>query len=221
MLFAVSDYLRYRFEKGCYSRSRLEAQGFFLADAWSAYKLTGLVRDGDILFSQPRRAFASWIVMYFQGGPCSHVGTLTAEGTVLEAITSGVVERPVSVYFDGMHYLCIKRLRGIDDDRARKAVSWMRSQIGCRYAWGKVMALGFHILIGNHWDWRPRISLDAFIALLFLWGILYEVPRMQVAIAAIAILYAAVLLFCRWKMHRKYPNGISDILAPSDPLPDA
>ena len=162
VLFAVVDYLLYRFQRGSYSPRKLEADVWFLADESSLDKLKS-VRNGDVLFSQPINSFTSWVVMYFQGGPCSHVGTLTNEGTIVEAITAGVVERPASVYFDGKHYLTIRRLQQMDEESGQRVVFWMRSRIGNRYGWGKVVSLGLHILIGNHWDWRPRISFDVLI----------------------------------------------------------
>ena len=92
MIFALVDYLRYRFQRGPYSPRKLEEGGWFLADK-SSLNMLKAARNGDVLFSQPVNSFTSWVVMYFQGGPCSHVGMLTNEGTVIEAIAIGVIER--------------------------------------------------------------------------------------------------------------------------------
>lgn len=200
MIFALVDYLWYRFQRGPYSPRRLKEASWFLADK-SSLDIIRTARNGDIIFSQPTNSFPSWVVMYFQGGPCSHVGTLTKEGTVIEAITTGVVERSASVYFDGKHYLAIGRLPQWDEEIGQRAVSFMRSQIGCRYAWGKVVSLGFHILIGDHWDWRPRTSLDALILLTTAWLAAYKFPSIQWGILTVGAVYAATVFIIRLRPH--------------------
>jgi hypothetical protein len=200
VIFALVDYLRYRFQGGPYSPRKLEEEGWFLADESSLDAIKD-ARDGDVLFSQPINSFKSWVVMYFQGGPCSHVGMLTNEGTVVEAIGDGVVERPASVYFDGNHYLAVKRLRQSNDEAGHRMVSLARSQIGCKYNWGGVVSLGFHILIGNHWDWRPRISFDAFILLASAWLVAYKFPSVRWFILFVGTAYAATLFMVRLRLH--------------------
>jgi hypothetical protein len=84
--------------------------------------------------------------MYVTGSLWSHVGILTSEGTVMEAITQGAVERPVSCYFDGKHYLCIKPLNStFTDERRREIVSHGRSMLGIRYGWAQAIRLGGEI----------------------------------------------------------------------------
>src|ERR1700730_4899712 len=128
MIFALIDYLKYQFQKGQYSRANLERDGWFFADKSSVGMLDS-VRNGDMLFCQPIGSFTSWVVMYFQGGPCSHVGTLTENKTVLEAITTGVTERPASAYFDGKHFLAIRRHPGITTEQEQQVVGFLRDQI--------------------------------------------------------------------------------------------
>jgi hypothetical protein len=200
VILAATDYLQYRFQKGQYSPRTLEAEGWFLADSSSFDKLK-TVRDGDILFSQPTQSFTSWVVMYFQGGPCSHVAMLTKEGTVIEAISSGVVERPADVYFDGKHFLTIRRHREWNEELGQKLVSFQRSQIGRGYASRKVIVLGFHILIGNHWNRRLRLSIDILTVLAALWLISYRLPSLQAAILVLAALYSMAVIVIRLKSH--------------------
>jgi hypothetical protein len=155
-----------------------------------------------MLLSQPINSFSSWVIMYLQGGPCSHVAMLTKEGTVIEAISAGVVERPVDVYFDGKRYLTIRRHREWNEELGQKVVSFSRSQVGCKYAWRKVIALGFHTLIGNHWNWRPGLSFDVLTILAAGWFISHRHPDWQAAILALAALYALAVLIMRSKPHR-------------------
>lgn len=198
--FAVVDYLSYRFQRGPYSRRKLEAEGWFLADE-SSLDMLGTVRNGDMLFSQPINSFMSWVVMYFQGGPGSHVGMLTDQGTIVEAVTAGVVERSASAYFDGKHYLKIGRHRQMNEDSGKKAVFFMRSHIGKKYGWGKAVSLGLHILIGNHWDWRSRITIDVLFFLATAWLVAYKVSSLRWAIPAVGILYASLVFIIRLRPH--------------------
>jgi hypothetical protein len=196
VIFALFDYLNYRFQRGLYSPRKLKEEGWFFADK-SSLDILSAARNGDILFSQPINSFTSWAVMYFQGGPCSHVGMLTNEKTVIEAITAGVVERPASVYFDGKHYLAIRRHGDFNEEKGEQAVLFARSTIGCKYGWGKVVLLGLHILVGNHWDWRPRISFDVLIFLAIMWLAAYKFPSIRWLIQALGILYATIVFLAR------------------------
>jgi hypothetical protein len=200
VIFALVDYLKYRFQWGQYSPRKLEEDGWFFADK-SSLDMLRAARNGDVLFSQPINSFTSWVVMYFQGGPCSHVGMLTSEGTVIEAITAGVVERSASEYFDGKHYVGIREHREWNSEMGQQLVSTARSQIGCKYNWGGVVSLGFHILIGNHWDWRPRISFDVLIFLATAWLTAYKFPSARWTILAVGVLYGAILFMVRLKPH--------------------
>jgi hypothetical protein len=200
VIFALIDYLRYRFQKGPYSLRKLERDGWFVGDK-SSLDVLKAANDGDILCCQPLNSPASWIVMYFQGGPCSHVAMLTKQGNVIEAIASGVVERPASVYFDGKHYLTIRHHQQWTEEMGRALVSSMRKLIGCRYGWGKLVSLGFHILIGNTSDWRPRIGIDAFILLATVWLAAYKIPSIRWVVLAIGALYAATLFMVRLRPH--------------------
>jgi len=200
VIFALVDYVRYRFQRGPYSPQKLKEDGWFLADESSLEMIKG-ARDADILFSQPTNSFTSWVVMYFQGGPCSHVATLTKAGTVVEAITSGVVERSASVYFDGKHYLAIGKHRQWNEEIGQRVVSFMRSQVGCRCGWGKIVSLGFHILIGDHSDWRPRISFDVLILLATAWLAAYKFHSVQWGILTVGAVYAGTVSIIRLRPH--------------------
>ena len=200
MIFALVDYLRYRFQRGQYSPRKLEEDGWFFAEK-SSLDMLSAARNGDLLFSQPINSFTSWVVMYFQGGPCSHVGMLTNEGTVIEAITAGHVEHPASAYFDGKHYLAIGKHREWDNETRQQTVSIARSQIGLGYGWGNLVSLGLHILIGDHRDWRPRISFDVLIFLATAWLATYKFPSLRWMILAVGILYGSMVFIFRLRPH--------------------
>src|SRR6185437_2690678 len=138
--------------------------------------------------------------MYFQGGPGSHVAALTDKGTVVEAITTGVTERLASVYFDGKHYVVIKR-PDWSVENGRMMIRSMRSKIGIGYGWHQVIAVGISIFFGNHWDWQPRISGDVFVSLAMLAFATYRFNALFWTIVALAGLYASVLVVTRSKPH--------------------
>lgn len=171
MILALIDYLKYRFQKGPYSAKNLERDGWFFADESSLHRLDG-VHNGDMLFCYSIGSFTSWAVMYFQGASVggSHVATLTENKTVIEAITTGVTERPASVYFDGKHFLAITPVPRGTLESEQLALHFMRGQIEKKYSFGGVARLGLNIIIGNHPDWRPRISIDVLIVLFFFCG---------------------------------------------------
>ncbi len=199
MIFALVDYLRYRFQRGQYAPQKLKKDGWFLADESSLTKLKA-VGNGGTLFSLPVNSFTSWVVMYCQGGPPSHVAMLTKEGTVIEAITAGVVERPVSVYFDGKHYLQIWILP-LDAEGGKRMLSFARSQIGCRYGSEQVVRLGLLILLGDHHHWRPQISFDVLIFLATAWLSAYKLPPLRWVILALGVVYGLIVFIFRLRPH--------------------
>jgi hypothetical protein len=91
MLFALTDFTQYLLRNGPYSPGAFVGQGAFLATSDAVSHLDG-VRDGDGIFCHPLNSFVGWVVMYVTGGPWSHVGIFTSEGTVLEAITRALLK---------------------------------------------------------------------------------------------------------------------------------
>ena len=53
---------------------------------------------GDMLCVFDTKNVFSWVISKVDRGPWSHTAICTGEGTVLEAITTGVCERPLDVY---------------------------------------------------------------------------------------------------------------------------
>jgi hypothetical protein len=63
---------------------------------------------GKLFFYHGCNSFSSWLVMYFTSSIWSHTGAFTENGFVVDATTSGVIERPLYDYFDGKSYICVK-----------------------------------------------------------------------------------------------------------------
>lgn len=192
MIFAATDFIQYLLREGPYSEGVFHLQGAFLATPDTA-SILDQVRDGDGIFCHPLNAFMSWIVMYVTGGPWSHVGILTNQGTVLEAITQGFVERPATCYFDGRHYVCIKRLNATDEQR-RKVVSLGRQGVGIiKYDWLGAFRLGLVHIFGAHDGWQIRCSIDVVLLLSIFYFVARHSPLVRSVLALLAVAYIAVV----------------------------
>jgi hypothetical protein len=75
----------------------------------------------------------SRLIARFDHGTWSHVGTYTGDGTILEAIKDGVVERDIEVYRNPRYRLGLYRHKSMDPKSAVNLVGFMRSQLGKRY----------------------------------------------------------------------------------------
>jgi hypothetical protein len=194
MIFALTDFAQYFLRNGPYSDGAFTNQSAFLATADEIVRLDG-IRDGDAIFCHPLHSPVSWVIMYVTGGPWSHVGTLTNAGTVLEAVTQGVVERPATCYFDGKHYVCIKHLMdAITDEQRRKMVSFGRSKVGVvKYSYLKAILLGLHIIFGFNSGWQVRCSIDIVLLLCMLAVLAKGLAWLQFAMISLAVVYIVIV----------------------------
>jgi hypothetical protein len=194
MLFALTDFTQYLLRNGPYSPGAFVGQGAFLATSDAVSHLDG-VRDGDGIFCHPLNSFVGWVVMYVTGGPWSHVGILTSEGTVLEAITRGVVERSATCYFDGRHYILIKHLHPrVTNEQRRHMISRGRSKVGIvKYDWAGVIRLGLRLIFGFNYGWQIRCSIDVVLFLCTLSFVARAIPWLRLAFILLAGIYIAIV----------------------------
>jgi hypothetical protein len=194
MIFALTDFAQYLLRNGPYRNGILVGQGAFLATPETVSRFER-VRDGDAIFSHPVNSFVSWLIMYVTGGPWSHVGTLTSEGTVLEAIAQGVVERPVTCYLDGKHYVLIKHLMAaVTDSQRHRIVSFGRSKVGiAKYGWGKAIRLGLRIIFGFSSGWQIRCSIDVVLLLITLSFLAKPFPSLRLGLILLASIYIVIV----------------------------
>lgn len=109
--------------------------------------MLSVIRIGDYVFTLDTKSRLSQLIVYLDQGTWGHVGCYTGNGNVAEAITAGVVERPIDAYHNSRFRLGIYRLdRSQDDIDARS--EFLRSQLGKPYAFKKVLALGARMLVG-------------------------------------------------------------------------
>ncbi len=94
-----------------------------------------------------RDSFLSWLVMYYTVSVWSHVGTFTEHGHIIDATTAGVIEHPLSDYFDGKSYIIILAVKDglYSEEQAAKSLEWGRSQIGCGFAKAPVALTSFWV----------------------------------------------------------------------------
>jgi hypothetical protein len=97
MIFAVLDYISYRFRRGAYSDERIQAEGGSLATKEN-YPHPERFRPGDIVFLHTADSFLSWTVMYYTSSVWSHTATVTTDGNIVDATTGGVFEHPLDDY---------------------------------------------------------------------------------------------------------------------------
>jgi len=84
----------------------------------------------------PRSACARW----------SHAGILTGRGTVVEALTRGVVETPLTAYQDIEHV--VVRVDATPEQRSL-AVKFADHAVGRRYGWVEIVSLAVSLLTGT------------------------------------------------------------------------
>jgi hypothetical protein len=119
-------------------------------------QFVSLLQPSDLVFVLDTQSIISKAITAVDHGVWSHVAGYVGGGQIVEAITSGVVERDVAVYNTRFHRLGLYRSKGTGD--VAKGIAAHRSQIGKRYNYKGVFILGIKKLlkIGP----RPRILGD-------------------------------------------------------------
>lgn len=108
--------------------------------------LKSLVAEGDLLFTLDTSSFFSRVISRVDRGPWSHCAMCTGEETVIEAITSGVCERPLDVYADFHYRIGLYRFRcGLPNRKHTIEIS--RSKMGQPYSYRKSVLAGIQKLV--------------------------------------------------------------------------
>ena len=106
---------------------------------WLALK--SMATKGDLLFTYDNNSIVSKIISFVDRGPWSHSAVCTGEGTIIEAIASGVCERPIEVYAESMYRVGLYRVRyGLPD--TDKGLKIARSELGTPYGYMKAALIG-------------------------------------------------------------------------------
>lgn len=108
-------------------------------------ELKRAIQKGDLLFTFDSKSLSSKLISWVDNGPWSHCATCSGDGTVIEAITSGMVERPIDSYAPSRYRLGLYRLRRGTFD-ADKMIAFSRAQLGKPYNYRGALRAGFEKL---------------------------------------------------------------------------
>jgi Permuted papain-like amidase enzyme, YaeF/YiiX, C92 family len=111
-------------------------------------KMKSVLQRGDGIFVIDAESLASRIIAYLDQGTWSHVGTYSGNGQIVEAITSGVVERSMEAYHHRRYRLGAYRLPGATAEQIDTLISFARTQIGGGYNYRGAITLGLRLALG-------------------------------------------------------------------------
>jgi len=112
------------------------------------WKLLPLLQNGDLIFTIDSRSFASRMIAFLDQGAWSHVGLYVGDGKIIEAITSGVVERHIEVYHYPRYRLGAYRIDRATPGQIDLMIQFDRKQLGKSYNWAQLLCLGAQLLFG-------------------------------------------------------------------------
>jgi Permuted papain-like amidase enzyme, YaeF/YiiX, C92 family len=107
-----------------------------------------LLQRGDLIYTFDNKSVMSRIIRYLDQGTWSHVACYVGDGQIIEAITSGVVERGLSAYRDTRYRLGVYRFPQATADNINHMIAFQRSTVGDRYSYRKAFIAGARLLIG-------------------------------------------------------------------------
>ncbi len=97
---------------------------------------------GDLVQVFNEKSLVSKVIAVLDHGSWSHSAMYTGDQTVTEAITSGISERPISVYKNPSIRLGVYRHPGMTVEKARTIIAFGRTQLGKPYGWRQAFVLG-------------------------------------------------------------------------------
>ncbi len=110
--------------------------------------LTATLQKGDLIFTLDSTSMASKLITYLDQGAWSHVGLYAGEGRIVEAITSGVVERSIEAYHHPRYRLGAYRVDSAKPKQIETMIFFQRTQIGKPYGWTQLLRLGAQLVFG-------------------------------------------------------------------------
>lgn len=123
-------------------------------------ELPHILIAGDCIQVFDENSFVSKIIAAVDHGCWSHSAVYTGDQTIIEAVTAGCSERPVSVYKDPRFRLGVYRHPNFSEEQVRIGIAFLRAQLGKPYAWRKVFILGLQKLLHIHRDTRKLSPND-------------------------------------------------------------
>jgi hypothetical protein len=111
-------------------------------------KMKSVLQKGDAIFSIDTKSVTSRMIAYLDQGTWSHVGTYTGDGKIVEATTSGVIERDLEAYHNCRYRLGAYRIPGATEEKIDSMISFLRKQVGKRYNYFGAVTLGLRLVLG-------------------------------------------------------------------------
>ena len=111
-------------------------------------KICRCVAEGDAIVTFDTKSIVSRIITHLDQGTWSHVGQYVGNGKIVEAITPGVVERSIEDYHHYRYRLGVYRVPGASAEQIDSMIARLRSRIGDRYSYRKVLLLGIRLSLG-------------------------------------------------------------------------
>jgi hypothetical protein len=124
-------------------------------------KFVGALQRGDGIFTFDTKSTVSRLITHLDQGAWSHCGTYVGDGKIVEAITSGVVERSIEAYHHYRYRLGVYRFPGASPEQINSLIALLRSNIGDGYSYRKVLILGLRLALGIWPSLNPESSLVA------------------------------------------------------------
>jgi Permuted papain-like amidase enzyme, YaeF/YiiX, C92 family len=111
-------------------------------------QLVDQIQPGDTLLVIDEKSRLSRLVAKVDMGTWSHTAICFGRGIVIEAITTGVVQRDISVYHSRNYRVGLYRIPGgVTDEQITKMHAFAIEQLGKKYAWGQIVRLGIRKLL--------------------------------------------------------------------------
>jgi hypothetical protein len=197
MIFAIVDYLKYRFRKGHYAHSSILQEGGRLA-APELYGDLERAHPGDILIYHGSNSILSWLVMYYTDSVWSHTASFGENGALYDATTGGVIKHHFSDYLDENGYIALMTpTPPMTSDEIRASIQWAEKQIGAGFNWWGVLRFWAAIVLGSHCLYRFRYTADFLVLGTFLLPLGFLWPSLGWAILATMGCYCLVVVLTR------------------------
>lgn len=191
MIFAVIDYIKYRFHYGKYSLESIKKQGGRLATKENVPSPQSFLPGTNFVYHS-FDSFISWLIMYYTSSVWSHCGIIVGDGYVADATTGGFIKHPLADYLDGKGCIAFTRYKEMDEESGKRVAAHAESLVGAAFNYIGVICLFFTVIFGINPSYRIRFSLDILISLLILAIIFYSLKMNFIALVYIGLCYILI-----------------------------
>lgn len=108
--------------------------------------LQSILEPGDMITTFDTGSRMSRLISLLDDSPWSHVATHRGDGRIVEALTSGVVDRGIDAYNSPRYRVGVYRYSGMPPDAAARLGDVSRSLVGNRYDYFSALIIGLRLL---------------------------------------------------------------------------